>query len=110
MDTIEQVEKKLMSRELLNNPHECAELRSVLSGNYSFIVGQLEEIKARKPIVWLEMRNNFKSDSATDKAYEATESGLAETALRGQLKRIEKMISGLGSLIKVAEGDIYNTH
>lgn len=100
-----EVETALRDRSLINNPHLCAEYRSQLSGEYSYIVGQLEEIKAGKPLVWLEMRTHFKSDSATDKAYEATESGLEETRLRGQCKRVEKLISGLGSLIRIAEGE-----
>lgn len=105
MNIIDQVQEALRGRELLNNPHLCAEYRSQLSGEYSYLVGQLEEIKANKPLIWLEMRKEHKSDSATDKAYEATESGIAEIKLRGSIKRIEKLMQGLNSLIKVAEGD-----
>lgn len=110
MDLIKVVQEALRNRELTSNPHLCAEYRSQLSGEYSYLVGQLEDIKANKPIVWLEMRKNFKSDLATDKAYEATESGLEEIRLRGKIKQCEKLISGLGSLIKVAEGESFNAY
>lgn len=98
----------MLDGSLISNPHLCAEYRSMLSGEYSYLVGELEEIKSIKPLVWLEMRKLHKSDSATDKSYEATESGLKEDKLRSEIKRIEKLISGLGSLIKVADGAVHN--
>ena len=108
MEIIQQVENSLRDGTLLNNPHLCADKRAQLSGEYSYLVGQLEEIKSIKPLVWLEMRKEHKSDSATDKAYEATEEGLKEVRLRGQIKRAEKLISGLGSLIKIATDEAHN--
>lgn len=108
MEIIQEVENALRGGTLLNNPHLCADYRAQLSGEYSYLVGQLEEIKSSKPLVWLEMRKSHKSDSATDKAYEATVDGITEVKLRGQIKRAEKLISGLGSLIKVASDEAHN--
>lgn len=110
MDIIIQVENALRDKTLLNNPHACADYRAQLSGTYSYLVGQLEEIKANKPLIWLEMRKDYKSDSATDKAYEATPDGIQEIKLRGAIKRAEKLISGLGSIIKVASDEARNQY
>lgn len=107
---IEQVQEALRDKSLLSNPHLCAEYRSQLAGEYSYLVGQLEELKATKPLVWLEMRKEFKSDSATDKAFDATGVGVEAIKLHGLIKRCEKLISGLGSLIKVAEGASRNQY
>lgn len=107
---IKQVQEAMLDGSLISNPHLCAEYRSMLSGEYSYLVGELEEIKSIKPLVWLEMRKEYKSDSATDKAYDATESGIREEKLRSQIKRIEKLISGLGSLIRIAESESHNQY
>ena len=107
---IDTVQEALRGRELISNPHLCAEYRSQLSGEYSFLVGKLEELKAVKPLVWLEMRKDHKSDSATDKAYEATERGIEEIKLRGKIKQCEKLMQGLSSLIKLAEGQAFNQY
>lgn len=110
MDKILEVETALRDGTLLNNPHMCAERRAELSGEYSYICGQLEVIKASKPLIWLEMRKSHKSDSATDKAYEATVDGIEEAKLRSLQKRAEKLISGLGSIIKVASDESRNQY
>ena len=105
---IDQVQEALRDRSLVSNPHLCATYRSELSGEYSYLVGQLEDIKARKPLVWLEMRKEHKSDSSTNRAYEATEDGMNEVQLRGKLKRVEKLMQGLNSLIKIAEQEAFH--
>lgn len=107
---IDQVQEALREGSLISNPHVCAQYRSQLSGEYSYICGQLEEIKTRKPLVWLEMRKEHKSDSATDKAYEVTEDGIKESQLKGMLKRADKLLSGLSSLIRLAENEAKNIH
>lgn len=106
---IDTVQNALRDRSLISNPHLCAEYKSLLAGEYSYLVGCLEDLKARKPLVWLEMRKEHKSDSATNKAYEATEDGMLETQLKSKLKRIEKLTQGVSSLIKLAEGESFHT-
>lgn len=105
---IEQVQEALRDRSLISNPHLCAQYRSELSGEFSYLVGQLEDIKARKPLVWLEMRKEHKSDSSTNRAYEGTEDGMKEVNLRGKLKQCEKLMQGLNSLIKLAEQEAFH--
>jgi hypothetical protein len=82
-----------------------AEYKAQLSAEYSFFSGLLEGVLARKPAIWNEMRKNHNSDKATDREYEATSDGIDEVGLRLKLKRIEKMISAISSLLRVAEGE-----
>lgn len=105
---MQEIENNLKSGIYKNNPHQCAEDRARLSGEYSFYAGQLEEVLSRKPSLWNSMRNNHKSDTACERAYEQTEDGINEIGLRLKLKRIEKMMSGMSSLIKIAEGEAHN--
>ena len=108
MEILEEVQEALRDGSLLNAPHLAAEYRSKLSGEYSYLMGMLEQLKADKPIVWLEMRKEYKSDTATDRAYEGTTSGRDEIVLRGRIKRIEKLLSGLSTIVKDAEQQALN--
>ena len=91
-----------------SNPSLSAEDRARLSGEYSFWTGILEDILQRKPKVWNEMRSKHKSDKACDKEFEATDDGINEVVIRLKLKLIEKLISALSTLIRLAEGQARN--
>jgi hypothetical protein len=73
-------------------------------------MGQLEQIFQRKPSIWSEMRKNFESDKACDRAWEATKDGLDESGLKLRAKSIEKMMSALKSLLRLAEEESRNLH
>jgi conjugal transfer/entry exclusion protein len=92
------------------NPHDCANDLAVLAGEYAFIMGRLEEILQRKPAVWTEMRVKFESDKACERAWEGTGDGLSESSLRLQAKSVEKMMSALKSLLRLAEDESKNLH
>ena len=91
-----------------SNPSLSAEDRARLSGEYSFWTGILEDLLTRKPKTWNEMRAKHKSDKACDKEFEATDDGINEVVIRLKLKRIEKLISALSTLIRLAEGQARN--
>lgn len=107
---ISEVQEALRGGSLANNPHQCAMYRSMLAGEYSYLVGMTEQIKARKPAIWLEMRKNNKSDASTEKEYGATTDGVAEKMIEANIKRCEKLMSGLGSLIRLAENEALNQY
>lgn len=110
MDNITKIQEDMRIGLFNSNPHEAAEARALLSGEFSFICGQLEDILKRKSAVWSELRKSVKSDTACDRAYEMTADGLNELGLRLRMKSCEKMMQGLGSLIKIAEGESHNLH
>lgn len=91
-------------------PHRAAEMRVELSGYYSSISGTLEDILIKKPKIWLELRETCKSDTSAEKKWSATEMGLDETLCRLRLKKAEKMMSALSSLLRVAEGQARNQY
>jgi hypothetical protein len=93
-----------------SNPNLSAEDRARLSGEYSFWTGILEDILIRKPKIWNDMRVKHKSDKACDKEFEATDDGINEVVIRLKLKRIEKLISALSTLIRIAEGNARNQY
>jgi hypothetical protein len=87
-------------------PREIDDFRRFLSGEFSYLSTQLEEVKMKKPDEWNKLRDSFKSDTACERAWESTESGIKEMKLKLKLKSIEKMLSTLRGTfeLKVAEG------
>jgi hypothetical protein len=108
MDNITRIREGLRNKEYVSNPHKCAEDRSILAGEYSFLCGQLEDILMQKPRIWNELRKEVKSDTACERLWESSSSGLNEIGIRLRLKSVEKMMGALGSLVKIAEGESRN--
>lgn len=104
----ERIAEGLIRGVYATNPHEAAQDAAILAGEFSFIMGQLESILQRKPAVWNAMRPNFKSDTACERAFQATKDGLDEQGLKLRAKGLEKMMSALRSLIRLAETDYHN--
>lgn len=108
MENISRISEGLRKGEYTTSPHACASDLAILAGEYAFIMGQLELILQRKPAIWSEMRKNFKSDTACERAWEATKDGMDENGLRFRAKAVEKMMSALKSIIRLAEDETNN--
>jgi len=93
---------------LTTNPHGAAEQKAKLAGEFSFLMGLLEEILTNKPKWWNENREKHKSDNQCEKSWEQTEEGINEMGLKLRTKRIAVLISALNTLIKLAEMDMQN--
>ena len=90
-------------------PHEAVELRQQLAGMYAFYSETLEDILVRKPSVWVLIRVKHKSDKQADLEWDTTDDGKNEIGLGMRLKRIEKMMSSLKSIIDNASTDYHYT-
>lgn len=108
MKNIKRIQDALRNKGYIQNPHGAAEDQAILAGEYSFLCSQLEEILMGKPNWWNLKRATFKSDTACEKAWQETPNGLLETGLRLRMKGIEKMMSALKSLIRMAEAEMNN--
>ena len=108
MDTLLKIESELRAGHLTANPNLCADYRARLSGEYSWVAGQLEQILVTKPSLWNARRKDFKSDAACEKWYASTEDGINEMGLEMKLKRISTLMSGLNGLLRLAEGQAKN--
>ena len=71
-------------------------------------MGQLEVILQKKPAIWNEIRKNTKSDTSAEKSWQSSEDGTMETRLRLMAKSIEKMMTALKSLLRLAENESHN--
>jgi hypothetical protein len=103
---LKDIEKEFLSGGL--QPVRLAELRVQLGGKYSVAMNNLEHILKQKPVIWNEMRKDFKSDSSCERAWEATEFGQDELHWTFQRKKIEKLMSACKSLIDLKTAEGYN--
>lgn len=108
MDNITRIRQNLVSSAYGTNPVGAGQDLAILAGEYAFIMGSLEEVLQRKPSIWNELRPRFKSDTACERAWEQTQSGLDEAGLKLRAKSVEKMMVGLRAIIRLAEADSSN--
>lgn len=111
-ETIDIIENQLRSGELILNPILCGQHVATLSAELSFYYGQISEIQKNRPTLWLKMRNSgeYKSDTATDRAWGMTEDGVNHEWFDGRIKRIKALITGLKALIRNAENEENNKY
>lgn len=108
MDNLKKIQENMRIGAYNSNPHQAAEARALLAGEYAWICAQLETILSRKPAIWNTLRKDVKSDTAAERTWEQTTDGLNEAGLRLRLKATEKMMQGLSGLLKLAEGESKN--
>lgn len=92
------------------NPHVASDLRVLLSGYYSRMSGELQEIRAVKPMRWMMMRKELATDKATDMAWSGSEMGISEMRLTMNMTRIKQVISSLSSYLRNAENEARYTN
>ena len=92
----------------MTTPHEYAERRVEITGEYSRASEQLETILIQKPELWLKIRDRVKSDAQADKEWERTPMGVEEMVLRGRMKRYEKQLSSLRTMLEVLSQEARN--
>ena len=108
MENITRISQEMREGRYVNNPHKCAEDLSILSGEYGWLCGQIEDILVRKPEVWNKIRLDTKSDITAERKYQATPDGINEMGLRLRLRGCEKMMSALKTFIRLATEEAKN--
>jgi hypothetical protein len=108
MENLTRIQYNLRHGYYAQNPHDAAEDRAILAGEFSWLCGQLERVLVRKPGVWNLIRPDYKSDTACERAYQQTRDGIDEMGLKLRLKGCEKMITALNTIIRLAEMDAKN--
>ncbi len=92
------------------SPQEIAERRVELSAEYGGCADELADILEIKATSWLKMRENQKSDKATDMVWDSTELGIKEMRLRLKMKGLEKKLSAAKTYIDVMNGEARNLY
>jgi hypothetical protein len=89
-------------------PHELAERRLQLAAEYARDSELLGEILSRRPALWQTIRETVKSDKASDRAYEATQDGIALMRLQLKMKANEKKMSAAKTMLEVLNNEARN--
>lgn len=91
-------------------PHQIAYERVELSEEYSRYSGMLADYIKKQADFFNENRDNYKSDNATQKAFDASEDGVQMTIIKLKLKSIEKKMSAYNTLLRLAENEAKNLY
>lgn len=105
--TLEQIEVEMGGT---TTPGRLAELRVLLSAKYAAATNEYEKVLVAKPSIWNALRGDFKSDTACERAWEATELGVAERHWKFQIRKIERMMSAIKTMIDVRTGEARNMY
>jgi len=90
------------------SPGRLSEINTELGAWFAKYADELENILVFKADKWMELRQGYKSDKSTDRAWDALEEGKQEIRLRSQLKYIEKMCSNIKIQLRIKEIEIKN--
>lgn len=93
-----------------HSPRNIAERRLDLSAEYSRYSDLLEKILLEKPRIWMEMREQCKSDKQADRMWEMSALGLDEMKYKLRCKAIEKKLSAARTYLEVLTGEANNQY
>lgn len=108
MENIDKIQSELKKGELTQNPHLCCEYVASLCAELSFYLAEQSKIEQERAKNWLEIRKEYKSDTQATKAWEITEKGIEFEWFENRIKRIKALLTGLKTLIKMAENEQFN--
>lgn len=91
-------------------PGRMAELLVLLGVKYSEISSELENVIYERAKIWPELRAQHKSETSTERAWEATEGGLREMKLRSKQKVCEKLMSSIKTMVQVKTEEAKGTY
>ncbi len=93
-------------------PGKLSEYRLWLSAHYSYLGAKMEEVLLNKPQKWLAIRSDsgIKSDAQADREWEMTEDGQIELKCKWQIKRVEHLLSGINTRLRVMENEARNQY
>lgn len=94
----------------MKSPHQIAEERVGMAEEYSRYSGLYADlIKKRAEHFKLE-RENHKSDTAVERAWERTPEGVQMTIIKLKLKAIEKQMSASNTMLRLLENESKNLY
>lgn len=101
--SIEHIEQNLAGDGV--SPRQLAEYRVYLAAIYSLRGSEMAAIEIRKAREWLVLRRGATSVAETDRAWDVTDDGQRQIALKWELRRIEKLIAAAASMLRVMENE-----
>lgn len=94
----------------MKTPHELSEERLELAEHYAKASELFAYYIKKQADFFNENRKDYKSDNATQKAFEATEDGVNMVVTKLKLKSIEKRMSALNTHLRLLENEAKNLY
>lgn len=101
---IREAERGIVSAKQVH-PNYLAEMRTHLSGYYSWMSGEKCELEIKKNRYFRDNRERFKSDKACEAEWLASTEGELYTRMSYSLKGLEKLISSLRTQVETAQNE-----
>lgn len=89
----------------MKNPHQIAEERVGMAEEYSRYSGLFAELIKKRAEHYKNERENYKSDTAVERAWERTDEGVQMTIIKLKLKAIEKQLSASNTMLRLMENE-----
>lgn len=86
-------------------PTDYATRKEELANEYAQATERMREIAKIKAVRWLTLRAGVKSDTAADRAWDATVEGLEENDLKLRMKALDKLISAMSTMFNALNGE-----
>ena len=99
--SIEHIEQSMAGSEF--SPRQLASFRVYLAAMHSLYGSEMSQIEIRKAQEWLAIRAGTGSVAEADRAWDATQDGQRQIALKWELRRIDKLIQAIASMLRVME-------
>jgi hypothetical protein len=91
-------------------PHQIAEERIGIAEEYSRYSGLYADLIKKRAEHYKVERNAYKSDTATERAWERTDEGTQMTIIKLKLKTIEKKMSASNTMLRLLENESKNLY
>ncbi len=90
---------------MTKTPHQLAEERMGMAEEYSRYSGEYAKLIKKQADYFNTNRENHKSDTATQRAFDATDDGVTMAVVKLKLKSIEKQLSASNTMLRLMENE-----
>lgn len=104
--TVEHIESEMQSGEL--TPRQVASFKTYLAAIYSLRATEMQRIQVFRAGKWLDLRAEKNSDKAADREWQTLPQGIREIELKWEMRRIDKLIGALSTMMRVIENEARN--
>lgn len=91
-------------------PHQIAEERMGMAEEYSRYSGEYALLIKAEAEFWKHEKDKYKSDTATQRAFDRTEDGVKKTIIKLKLRAIEKQMSASNTMLKLLENEAHGLY
>ena len=94
----------------MQTPTELTTILMQKSAEFGHLSDELADILEIKASKWIELRESQKSDTATERTWQATPEGLRETRIKIALKKLEKQMSAIKTHLRTLSDEAHNLY